>query len=224
MCSRMPSNLHNSEKRLTSTFTSKACCLCIPSQIWDTTSTPLPFSNLLLMILLSSHTISRHLALCSFPPSDPCNGTICAFPYLPLGNTHTFRQLLHPRSANDPRPCLRSMPCRPAVIGISFEQGFDRFEPLLLSILQYHASWPILPMNVFGKKYQCLFDVFWARTLHTNHSAISILRTSQPSTAFSCLCHASLTSSSLFPGTRCCTRQFMLEFQIVDLQEERERD
>ena len=33
---------------------------------------------------------------------------------------HVVQPFLRPRSTDDPRPCLRCMPCRPAVIGLSF--------------------------------------------------------------------------------------------------------
>ena len=63
------------------------------SHNWDTTSPSSSSSHhllpvisillliflLLLMMLFSFRTISRHLACCFFPPSIPCNGTICVF-------------------------------------------------------------------------------------------------------------------------------------------------
>ena len=43
-----------------------------------------------IVILLSFHTIFRHLASCFFLADIPCNATTCEFRYLPLGNSCTF--------------------------------------------------------------------------------------------------------------------------------------
>ena len=73
-----------------STFASSACHLFDPFQIWDTTPAPSAMSNLLLMTSISFHTISRHLAVYSFPPSIRCSGTVCVSLCLLPDNTDNF--------------------------------------------------------------------------------------------------------------------------------------
>ena len=78
---------------------------------------------------------------------------------------------LRPCSTDDKRLCLRCVSCRPAVIGLPCQQGFDRFEP------QTFFQFSNFIFDFF--KQTCaacliiLVDVFWTRILHIHHSAIS---------------------------------------------------
>ena len=113
----------NPDKCLTSTFASNACSLSILSHIWDTTSTPSAVSNFLSGDLAwISHIISRYLAGCSFPIL--CFSVPSSWQHLHFLLSSCRKPLLCPHSTDDPRPCLRSMPCHPNAFGLSFQQSF----------------------------------------------------------------------------------------------------
>ena len=92
---------------------------------------------------------------------------------------HVAKPSSCPSSTDDPRPCLRSMPCRPAAIGLYFHRGFVRFEP--------HSSFqffnvmflpPFVAVNVCGLPHpwflmssgQVSFILTWNRCHKVLHS------------------------------------------------------
>ena len=130
--------------------------------------------------LLSLRTISRHQACCLLRLPMACNdkvlATLTLFAVRPV---HVAKPSSCPSSTDDPRPCLRSMPCRPAAIGLYFHRGFVRFEP--------HSSFqffnvmflpPFVAVNVCGLPHpwflmssgQVSFILTWNRCHKVLHS------------------------------------------------------
>ena len=113
--------------------------------------------------------------LCGRTPSSFARLHSRSWSLSPVGKTHLFcsliRQLVSPLGT----ALWFCLSCRPSLVYLSFSMALigSNHTPSF-QFFNFRLRFPMLPKKRYGMPRQCIFDVSWARILHTDHSAISL--------------------------------------------------